>query len=556
MLKKVFSLLFFSLLGTSFVKAEVNPETKVALKSNLYYLHSVLSTAYAPRYWKQRHLKWDADAQLQVALAKVDAAQNVFQYREALTGFLNSTQDYHVGYSFLATGVSTLPFMVRTVEGKTIVVWVNQSKLNPQIYPIEAGDEILSMNSVPVREVLDSLRGQVSGSNKSTDWALADLALTRRRAARNLEPQIDPVNVTLKKKGSEKTLSLQLMWEVTPESIRGFSTDTQIKVAGLIKSPQMSASMMKDFKANPDPSNLHWIGQKKSFLPALGTPIWSSEEADLFQAYIFEQDGKKVGFVRIPSYSPESTVLAAFQFSKIVKKFQEEVDLMLIDQLNNPGGSVFYLYALASMLTDTSLSTPRHRMSLFPSDIRECADIETVLGDIKSDEDVVKLLGPSVDGYPSSYMVGLGIRQYCRFLTEQYNQGKRLSDPYFIFGVDRVNPHPLAQFTKPIIVLINELDFSGGDFFPAILQDNARVTLVGTRTSGAGGYVLEAKFTNSFGLEGVNFTGSIAERVDRNPIENLGVVPDVNVEMTVNDYQNGFVDYLQKVKAVVSDKLK
>jgi C-terminal processing protease CtpA/Prc len=104
--------------------------------------------------------------------------------------------------------------------------------------------------------------------------------------------------------------------------------------------------------------------------------------------------------------------------------------------------------------------------------------------------------------------------------------------------------------------MINELDFSGGDFFPAILQDNKRVTLVGSRTSGAGGYVLPLKFTNSFGLEAITFTGSLAERVDKNPIENLGVTPDVPIEMTAKDYQTGFTDYVSKVKAVVSEKLK
>jgi C-terminal processing protease CtpA/Prc len=102
---------------------------------------------------------------------------------------------------------------------------------------------------------------------------------------------------------------------------------------------------------------------------------------------------------------------------------------------------------------------------------------------------------------------------------------------------------------------VNELDFSGGDFFPATLQDNKRVTIIGTRTSGAGGYVEPTKFPNLFGLEMVTVTGSIAERIDKNPIENLGVTPDVQLPMTIEDYRNNFSHYLDEVKKILASKI-
>jgi C-terminal processing protease CtpA/Prc len=106
------------------------------------------------------------------------------------------------------------------------------------------------------------------------------------------------------------------------------------------------------------------------------------------------------------------------------------------------------------------------------------------------------------------------------------------------------------------MVLINELDFSGGDFFPAIMQDNKRAVILGTRTAGAGGYVLQYQFPNLSGIYLFSLTGSLAERDGGDMIENLGVTPDVGYELTPDDLEFGYQGYKSKIVSTMEEMLK
>ena len=61
-------------------------------------------------------------------------------------------------------------------------------------------------------------------------------------------------------------------------------------------------------------------------------------------------------------------------------------------------------------------------------------------------------------------------------------------------------PSPIA-YTKPLMVMVDEFSASGADMFPAIIQDNHRGSIFGTRTMGAGGSVVgfnATAYTESF----------------------------------------------------------
>jgi hypothetical protein len=128
----------------------------------------------------------------------------------------------------------------------------------------------------------------------------------------------------------------------------------------------------------------------------------------------------------------------------------------------------------------------------------------------------------------------------------------------------------LLAYTKPLIVLVDEMSASGAEVFAAGIQDNARGRLVGWRTMGAGGSV-ETWEAGSYSLGLTSVTESLMNR-GRNVVtgrrrkasfppapyvENIGVRPDVRINFMTSDNlsQSGkpFVDAF--VTAIVNQIL-
>ncbi|MCE3010332.1 MAG: protease-like activity factor CPAF [Proteobacteria bacterium] len=554
MMRSMISLLAVLSLAHSAV-AQVSPELKAKLTDELKFIASIYQNHYAPKGWKETHLGWDLSAELKKAQAKVQSAQSVKDYRSAVVDLLNSTQDYHVGYSFQSTERATLPFQVKTVEGKALLVFIDRTKLSETAFPFQLGDELISMNGVSVADLQKSIIDYIGSNVPGTDLALSDLYITRRSARANAPVPQGPVLLSMLRAGETTPVTHQLVWEYQKEMIPGlFSNKSERKSLSWFQSPKMYSAKAMEFR---NLGNSWGVGERKGYLPNLGKRIWESAKDTEFDAYIYKnEDGKLIGVVRIPSYYPDDRDKATKDFVAVMKKMDQLTDGLVIDQLNNPGGSVFYLYALVSMLTDTSLATPKHRMNINPADVQEALTTLETLAAIKTDEQAIAALGETLEGYPNSYQMVVNMRAFSEFIINQWNSGNKLTEPFYVWGVDRINPHPEVQYTKPVVLLINELDFSGGDFFPTILQDNQRVTIVGARTAGAGGYVLEASFPNSFGLTNLSFTGSLAERVNLKPIENLGVTPDIPLALTVKDLRGNFVDYLNVVRKTINEQVK
>ncbi len=105
-----------------------------------------------------------------------------------------------------------------------------------------------------------------------------------------------------------------------------------------------------------------------------------------------------------------------------------------------------------------------------------------------------------------------------------------------VFRTTTVDPNPSYQYLKPVVLLINGTSASAAEIFPGYLMREPNITLIGDTTAGEGCNTFlfnlpsgkQAQITNRY------FKTSEGVIVEWN-----GVAPDIRVEQTKADAQNG-----------------
>jgi len=555
------TLLSFCLLTSAFPLLAQPKQEK--MKGHLDMIRNILDVGYAPISWKEKHFGWNLDDEIEKAKQKVDEQPDISvkSFQKIVRDFFMSMHDLHVSARFHSTEYASLPFFVKGVDGKYYITYINHEMLSPSVYRMEKGDELVSFDGKLTDEVIINLQQELMSTTcEGTDRCMTELFLTNRIGSHAHDVPTEPIMIGIRKQNQQRINYYQLTWNYEPELVSNhFKINTSIVdkeksfLEQNILKPQMVSSyndffqslMIKDLQAGIKP------GARKSFLPLLGKKWWSSGSDNTFYAYLYENEcGHLIGYIRIPHYTGSTDEV--FEFAKIIEYFEERSHALIIDQVNNPGGSLFYMYALAGILTDQPLYTPKHRVSISQMEVAQAIKLIPLFETIANDDDAKAVLGDLFSGHPVTHQMTKFFLNYFRFIVSEWQSGKTVTDATSLYGFDKINPSPLACYTKPILLLVNELSISCGDFFPAILQDNKRALVMGAKTSGAGGFVLRHHFPNLFGLSAFNYTGSIAERIDKKPIENLGVTPDILYKISSVDLQSSYVEYASEINKTIN----
>ncbi len=353
---------------------------------------------------------------------------------------------------------------------------------------------------------------------------------------------------------------------------------------------------------------------------------------DFLFAGKFNKNGKTVGFLRIPSYTPKNLPTILHSLRYYIGRLQAETDYLVIDQTRNPGGMVVFSDLLVKSLVGTLDKNVHMKFAVKPTESFVRQFIEMYNDVLKNSDQLfkkeeIKAFAPLIRAeyekikYARDHRLELSepinfslitlyfetaldrtfLKQLSTTLDstnpQQPNTLPKSNDASFkeaqrlleknkhLFGnsatVNEFNPAQLTpelqkllhtfamiknfeklvgvsilepiMYTKPVVALIDQLDFSGGDATMALLQDYNRAILVGVgsnRTAGAGGTV-ERKEFNGLLQVAINMTTSLMIRPNGRLVENYGVTTENYVPVLVKDYQDGFQNLFDRIMSEV-----
>lgn len=570
---KKFACIFLSLLSLMTPSASfgVTYANKEEMLTHLNVVKQIFQSSYAPTDWKKAHFQWSIDNEIQRAIKEVESKPSMplKEYRKILKRIVFSARDYHTSISFLSTEGAYLPIKVKGVGEKYFISDIDRTHLTKSKYPFEIGDELVTFGGKPTHTVVKDLLAKEShNANEATDKSLSELHLTLRLASMGFDVPSGNITLSVKSQTTKATKPYTIKWIYFPEKIKcadpSYATSANnhqlhlnmLSQERLLKSHQLptgrlmqNASFKSAFKGSSDQQLSFDLDHRNGFLPNLGEPTWSTSVTNPFRAYIFKHfDGRSIGFIRIPSYYSgyeESLEKVAKEYFKLISHLQKNTDALIIDETNNSGGSVLFSFALLSGLSDKPLDLTRERVRITQFEVASALeDLELI--EVFGDEVIIEAFD-NIHGFKIDKDFVTGMKDYAKFVINQWNQGKRFSDHTYFFGLKKLKPHQSSRYTKPILMLVNELSVSCGDLVPVILQENKRATIFGADTCGAGGAVEVLSYKNPFGVEGISFTASMGYKKDGTPIENHGSKPNIPYAITERDLTENMADYIQAV---------
>lgn len=509
-------------------------------------IEATFEQMYAPAELKGQLFSWNLQAEMDAARAAVASAPQitVAGYQGVCNHFLKTCKDYHVSFRLACKEVAHIPLSVCCVGGQFLITAVERADLPYSYFPVDIGDELVRFGGQPIRQVMDHLiEWEIGAKYQPTDMATACGILMQRSASSGHTLPHGRVELEVRKANGQVVVR-QLEWRRTHEVVQKRTSDWEWSDSSdsLAFSGVDLPCVSYDNPARP--------GSRKGFIPPLGRVLWQTADDCPFYAYIAQNaSGKRIAYVRIATYTPKAAD-TQYAFFGLMERFQNEADVLVVDQTNNAGGFLSYGYSLLSSFISKPVRTTKEDVRLNSETVQRSMNMLKLLEPIKTDAEARIALRNDLWGYEATMATVADLLKYHRKVLDAWNSGETIVYDLPSDGLSKVYPRSHG-FKKPVVCLINEQDFSTADFIPAILQDNKAAMLVGTRTAGAGGFVIPWKASNPFGIETINLTGSVASRLSGQVIENVGVAPDVWLEVLPDDIRNGYRGYIASVNRCV-----
>jgi hypothetical protein len=547
-------------------------------------LSAIYAKRYAPANWKIQSLGVNP-FEVGPWVARVRAAKSDLEFVEIMMRYVASFQDTHDLVTMPSNFVARTGLTLDLYDNKAVIELIDRSLLPAATYPFVAGDEVVSVDGRPALDIardLAALRGWgnprgalrwgvglITARGQSTVPFAVDLpgesAFVIRRQSGDLETHTikwTKTGFAVRELGGvpspsgfhsgirlndpyvpdnapddevptwKKTLYERFMYTASAEDLkpRGESFVTE---DGVTLEPRMLLNLGSRFP---------WFAFPAGFQQRLG-----SNPTDIFFSGTYPFDGQRIGYLRVPSF-PTYSQAQINQLSAEITFMNANTDGLVVDVARNTGGSGCSVADLASFL--------------IPRPFREISvSYRPYLPLIVAYDNTISSL--QAQGAPSWAIEIYRFEQ--NMLKDAYFNGRGLTGPIPICSfTTEINPAPNA-YRKPLIVLTDDFTISAGDLFAATMQDNKRGPLVGTRTSGAGGAVVDMSagwYSETSTRATISLMIRLEEReypgLPKSPyVEHVGVRPDIDLEyLTVENITNSGRPYSTAFSRILVEEIR
>jgi hypothetical protein len=541
LMKVVCGVLTLALLGGMGVKALAQATLTLSndqKMSDLQQLVSLIKSGYGPLRYKKENFSINVDSLHALYLEKVLKTQSNGEFYYSLIRFIAEFHDGHFSASLPTSRVASVPFDVDLIQGHVLIDKINRDKLTETEFPYSKGDELIAINDQPIAAVLSELQTYRGLGFTLSEKRIAAMAITSRNGMRMPVPSGD-VKFSIRRGQSDVIADVRLKWEMTGEAIDEdfnslFGLNLGVKVRRSMNYDELSIFDLHSELQNPS--------AEKSFRCSGGSRIERPQGTTVimekpFVAYYYPTAKGNVGYLRIPHYSPnrdaekgttdeevrKATVERFMQYEFAVSILEKNTVGLVIDQDHNCGGSVDYLHQIVSLFMQREFRPIQFELLANKQEYLQFSDW--------------------VKEVPENTLARQNIEKVRELVKSSWLQGQVMTSMTSLDGASSIQPNTIT-YTKPIVILIDEMSGSGGDAFPALMKGFGRAKLLGTRTMGLGGHV-DLQPSLFYSQIKTNMTKSLFYRPDGVAVENNGAVPDYPYEITRDDFMYGYHGYRQ-----------
>jgi len=565
-------------LAASEALAQLTAEQRVI---DFQALVSLYAKRYAPATWKKQLTGFDL-FDVSKWMDRVRNAKDDLEYLEIASEYVAQLDDLHSSFRIPSNFFADAGVSVDIYDGKVLIEAINRTVLPADRFPFAVGDELVSVDGTPVGVLLDGFEKlRRRGNPVTTRRANANLLTLRSQSVvpRAVDVGDEAVLVIRRAEtGEEETFTVP--WRKTGVPLRNIGPVPDPKWKTSAQRAADAGDYMAAFRELTNfraPEDDHLItggdyladdGQLRNRKYLLGygarAPVFTFPQGftrrkgagtDFLFTGVYQSEGTRIGYIRFPSFSPNNYNAALAELIEEVAFFQRNTDGLVVDVMRNTGGGCYMLDAAAFLI-------PRN-FYFFGEELRVTRELIATAE--LSQRTAIAQNAPQwirdyytqiLDELQRAYAENRGMTQALPACNGVTQSGQPRGFEYTpASNLDA----SLAVYDKPMIILIDDFSTSAGDIFPAMLQDNKRGPLVGTRTNGAGGsisvwptgFYSESLSSNTNSLVLRREPVSVPGYPESRYIENIGAHADVPLDyMTRENLVNGgrpFVDAFTKI---------